>query len=74
MKNLIKNNITLAKKFNNTNEVYDLLTLNNNQFNAAIKDIYPQELQLKMTTVCHSTFIFRCTYNDRQWEIFNCGF
>ena len=76
MKNLIKNNIILAKKFNNTMRyIDDLLTLNNNQFDAAIKDIYPQELQLKKTTrVCHSTVIFRCTYNDRQWEIFNCGF
>ena len=75
--NLIKNNIILAKKFNNTTRyIDDLLTLNNNQFDAAIKDIhvYPQELQLKKTTVCHSTVIFRCTYNDRQWEIFNCGF
>ena len=79
MKNLIKNNIILAKKFNNTMRymyIDDLLTLNNNQFDAAIKDIilYPQELQLKDDRVCHSTVIFRCTYNDRQWEIFNCGF
>ena len=53
MKNLIKNNITLAKKFNNTMRyihVDDLLTLNNTQFDAAIQDIYPQELQLKKTT------------------------
>ena len=28
----------------------DLLTLNNTQFDAAIQDIYPQELQLKKTT------------------------
>ena len=42
MKNLIKNNIILAKKFNNTMRyIDDLLTLNNNQFDAAIKDIYP---------------------------------
>ena len=76
MKNLIKNNIILAKKFNDTRYIDDLLTLNNNQFDAAMKDIYPQKLQLKKTTVCHSTVIFRCTctYNDRQWEIFNCGF
>ena len=57
MKNLIKNNIILAKKFNNTMRyIDDLLTLNNNQFDAAIKDIhvhvYPQELQLKKTTEC----------------------
>ena len=53
MKNLIKNNIVLAKKFNNTMRyilVDDLLTLNNIQFDAAIQDIYPQELQLKKTT------------------------
>ena len=75
MKNLIKNNIILAKKFNNTMRyIHDLLTLNNNQFDTAIKDIYPPELQLKMTTVCHSTVIFRRTYYSRQWEIFNCGF
>ena len=75
MKNLIKNNIILAKKFNNTMRyIDDLLTPNNTQFDAAIQDIYPQELQLKKTTVCHSTVIFRCTYNNRQWEIFNCGF
>ena len=55
MKNLIKNNIILAKKFNNTMRyIDDLFTLNNNQFDAAIKDIilYPQELQLKKTTEC----------------------
>ena len=55
MKNLIKNNIISAKKFNNTMRyihVDDLLTLNNTQFDAAIQDIhvYPQELQLKKTT------------------------
>ena len=51
MKNLITNNIILAKKFNNTMRyIDDLLTLNNTQFDAAIQDIYPQELQLKKTT------------------------
>ena len=51
MKNLIKNNIILAKNFNNTMRyIDDLLTLNNTQFDAAIHDIYPQELQLKKTT------------------------
>ena len=51
MKNLIKNNIILAKKFNNTMRyIDDLLTLNNTQFDATIQDIYPQELQLKKTT------------------------
>ena len=76
MKNLIKNNIILAKKLNNTMRyIDDLLTLNNTQFDAAIQDIYPQELQFKKDDrECHSTVIFRCTYNNRQWEIFNCGF
>ena len=42
MKNLIMNNIILAKKFNNTMRyIDDLLTLNNTQFDAAIQDIYP---------------------------------
>ena len=51
MKNLIKNNIILAKKFNNTMRyIDDLLKLNNTQFDTAIQDIYPQELQLKKTT------------------------
>ena len=76
-KNLIKNNIILAKKFNNTMRyIDDLLTLNNNQFDAAIKDIRisSRTSVKKDNRVCHSTVIFRCTYNDRQWEIFNCGF
>ena len=63
MKNLIKNNIILAKKFNNTVRyihVDDLLTLNNNQFDAEIKDIilYPQELQLKKTTECATALLY----------------
>ena len=77
MKNLIKNNIILAKKFNNTMRyIDDLLTLNNNQFDAAIKDIIisSRTSVKKDDRVCNSTVIFRCTYNDRQWEIFNCGF
>ena len=66
MKNLIKNNIILAKKFNNTMRYIDnLLTLNNNQFDAAFKDIYRQELQLKKTTVCLSSVIFITIDNGR---------
>ena len=73
MKNLIKNNIILAKKFNNTMRyIDDLLTLNNTQFDAAIQDI--RTPVKKDDRECHSTVIFRCTYNNRQWEIFNCGF
>ena len=75
MKNLIKNNIILAKKFNNTMRyIDDLLTLNNTQFDAAIKDISSRTPVKKDDRECHSTVIFRCIYNNRQWEIFNCGF
>ena len=70
MKNLIKNNIILAKKFNNTMRyIDDLLTLNNNQFDAAIKDIIisSRTSAKKDDRVCHSTVIlFRRTYDSRQ--------
>ena len=63
MKNLIKNNIILAKKFNNTMRyIDDLLTLNNTQFDAAIQDIYPRTPVKKDNRECHSTVIFRCIY------------
>ena len=53
MKNLMKNEIWVARKFNNTMRyIDDLLTLNNNRFECAIDDIYPPELQLKKTTDC----------------------
>ena len=51
MKNLIKNDIFMARRFNNTMRyIDDFLILNNIQFNDAIQDIYPSELQLKKTT------------------------
>ena len=51
MRNLIKMNLMLAKKFNNTMRyIDDLLTLNNTSFYSAIDDIYPSELQLKKTS------------------------
>ena len=51
MKSLIKSNILMARKFNNTMRyIDDLLVLNNTNFNDAINDIYPPELQLKKTT------------------------
>ena len=50
MRNLIKMNLMLAKKSNNTMRyIDDLLTLNNASFHLAIDDIYPSELQLKKT-------------------------
>ena len=51
MKNLIKMNLMLANKFNNTMQyIDDLLTLNNTSFHSAINDIYSSELQLKKTS------------------------
>ena len=41
MKNLIKNDIFMARRFNNTMRyIDDRLILNNIQFNDAIRDIY----------------------------------
>ena len=46
MRNLIKTNLMLAKKFSNTMRyIDDLLTLNNPLFQSAIEDIYPDELK-----------------------------
>ena len=51
MKNLIKQDIWAARRFNNTvRYIDDLLKLNNSRFEYAIDDIYPPELQLKKTT------------------------
>ena len=45
MKGLIKNNITLAKRFNfTTRYIDDVLTLNNSRFVTEIQHIYPSEL------------------------------
>ena len=67
MKNLIKNNIILAKKFNNTMRyIDDLLTLNNYQSDAAIKDIYPQELQHRE----FPTFKFKHPIKTSLWSVY----
>ena len=51
MKSLIKSNIHMARRFNNTiRYIDDLLVLNNTNFSDAIQDIYYSELQLKKTT------------------------
>ena len=51
MRGLIKGNILMARKFNNTMRyIDDLLVTNNTGFGDAIRDIYPSELQLKKTT------------------------
>ena len=50
MKNLIKQDIWAARRFNKTARYNDdSLTLNNSRFEYAIDNIYPQELQLKKT-------------------------
>ena len=46
-KNLIKDNLQVAMKFNGTMRyIDDLLTLNNSSFASKIPDIYPPELDL----------------------------
>ena len=53
MRDLIKTDLVLAIKFNNTMRyIDDLLTLNNATFHSVIADIYPSKLQLKKTTEC----------------------
>ena len=50
IKGLIKSNILMARKCNNTMRyIDDLLVLNNTRFSDAIEDIYPSQLQLKKT-------------------------
>ena len=70
MKNLIKTNYMLAKRFSNTMRyIDDLLTLNNTLFHSAIDDIYPKELKLKKNIrVIYRTVILRHTNNYSKWE------
>ena len=56
MKNLVKDNLQAAMKFNGTMwYIDDLLTLNNSGFASKIPYIYPPELDLKKTTESPST-------------------
>ena len=65
MKNLMKNNLTLAKKYSHTvRYIDDLLTLNNSGFEDTINDIYPPELELEKTTDCPTTLL--------RYMYFNC--
>ena len=51
MKNLMRENLCMAKKFGNTvRYIDDLLTLNNSNFEEEIPNIYPPELTLKRTS------------------------
>ena len=67
MKNLVKDNLQEAMKFNGTMRyIDDLLTLNNSGFASKITDIYPP-IQLKKTTESPSTvycILPRHTYNN----------
>ena len=59
MRNLIKSNLMLAKKFGTTMRyIDDLLTLNNDMFHSAIVDIYLDELKLKKTTESSTTLSY----------------
>ena len=51
MKNLMRDNLCMAKQFSNTvRYIDDLLTLNNSHFEEEIPNIYPPELTLKRTS------------------------
>ena len=53
MKNLMRDNLCMAKRFSNTVRymyIDDLLTLNNSHFEEEITNIYPSELTLKRTS------------------------
>ena len=67
MKNLVKDNLQVAMKFNGTMRyINDLLTLNNSTFASKIPDIYPSELALKKTTESVTTvsYLDIRTYNN----------
>ena len=74
MRNLIRSNLMLAKRFSNTMRyIDDLLTLNNASFHSAIDDIYTVELKLKKTSESSTAMvILRYTNSYSQWEIFHC--
>ena len=56
IKNLFKDNLQAAMKFNGTmTYIDDLLSLNNSSFASKISDIYPTELDLKKTTESPTT-------------------
>ena len=71
MKNLVKDNLQAAMKFNGTMRyIDDLLTLNNRGFASKIPDIYPPELDLKKTTESPSTVSYLdilITINNGQY-------
>ena len=51
MKNLMRDNLCMAKRFSNTvRYIDDLLTLNNSHFEEEIPNIYPSELTLNRTS------------------------
>ena len=59
MKNLIKTNLIVAKNFNYTTRyIDDLLTLNNGRLKHAVHEIYPTELEIKITTECRTSFSY----------------
>ena len=71
MKSLIRTDLSVAAKFNNTcRYIDDLLTLNNPDFQAYIGQIYPPELELKKTTESHDS----CSYLDLNINILNGKF
>ena len=59
MKPSIKNDILVAKKFNNAMRyIDDLLKLNNRRFEKEIENIYPHALKLKKTMESPTTLSY----------------
>ena len=65
MKNLMYDNLCMAKQFSEVRYTDDLLTLNNSTFEEEIPNIYPPELTLKRTSESvpnYPTWIFQLVY------------
>ena len=59
MRDLIRDNLCMAKRFSHTvRYIDDLLTLNNTMFEGEICNIYPPELPLNETTECEATLSY----------------
>ena len=71
MRDLIKTDLELAKKINNTMRyIDDLLTLNNATFHLVIADIPQRAPTEEDYGMRNPTVVLRYTNNYRKWEIF----
>ena len=60
MKQLMKDNLCMAKQFSDTvRYIDDLLTLNNRNFEGEIMSMYPSELKLRKTTEIYHIWTYQ---------------